>query len=223
MASEFLKESDKSRGRSKRDRFSFDRKQAYAILDSSLVCHVSFCFDGEPYSIPMGYARVGDQLILHGSRKGRLFQHLAGGCSVCIAVTRLHGIVLARSAFHHSMNYSSLVLFGKAEEVTDFSQKEALSREFVEFILPGRWAEVRWPNEQELKATMFLSFPIDEGSIKARSGPPSDDKSDMNLECWAGVVELEERVKSFSVDKECNLTTTPQYISNFGNRFLCSF
>lgn len=168
----------------------FDRATVYQILDEGFICHVGFVVDGQPFVIPTGYARAEDKLYIHGSAASRMLRSLAEGIDVCVTVTLLDGLVLARSAFHHSINYRSVVIFGHANVVESNEEKMTALEAFTEQVVPGRWAEIRWPNEQELKATSVLALPLEEVSAKVRTGPPLDDEEDMNLAVWAGVVPL---------------------------------
>jgi nitroimidazol reductase NimA-like FMN-containing flavoprotein (pyridoxamine 5'-phosphate oxidase superfamily) len=168
----------------------YDRELVYKILDEGFICHVSFAVDGQPFVIPTGYARVGDQLYIHGSQMSRMLRTLAEGVNVCVAVTLVDGLVLARSAFHHSVNYRSVVIFGRAAIIEDKEAKLAALFAFSEHVLPGRWDDVREPTEQELKATTVLSLPLVEVSAKVRTGPPIDDDEDYALKVWAGVLPL---------------------------------
>lgn len=172
------------------DRAHHDVATVHAILDAGLVCTVSFVEDGRPIAIPTAYARVGDALVLHGSSKSRTLMAAAAGAELCVTVTHIDGLVLARSAFHHSVNYRSAVIFGRAETVTDPERKMALLRAFTERLYPGRWIEAREPNEQEMKATLVVELPITEAVAKVRTGGPIDDAEDMTLPVWAGVVPL---------------------------------
>ena len=171
-------------------RGSYDRAVLDAILDEGLVCHVGFAVSGQPYVIPTTYGRVGDRLYLHGSAASRMLKELRGGIPVCVTVTHLDGLVLARSAFHHSMNYRSAVVLGMAEEVVDAEERGAALRAIVDHVVPGRWDTVRSPSEIELRATLVLRLAIDEASAKIRTGPPVDDDADYDLPCWAGVLPL---------------------------------
>ena len=171
-------------------RARYDRETICAILDEGFVCHVGFLEGGEPVVIPTNYAREGDRLLLHGASASRMLRTLAQGVPACLAVTLLDGLVLARSAFHHSVNYRSVVIFGRGTTIEDEAGKLAALRAFMQRLLPGRWDEVRPPNSQELKATLVLSFPIDEASAKVRTGPPLDDEADYALPVWAGVIPL---------------------------------
>ena len=168
----------------------YDRELVYSILDEGFICHVSFAVAGQPFVIPTGYARIADQLYIHGSQVSRMLRTLAQGIDVCIAVTLVDGLVLARSAFHHSMNYRSVVIFGRAEIVEEKEVKLAALFAFSEQVIPGRWNDVREPTQQELKATTVLSLPLTEVSAKVRTGPPLDDEEDYALKVWAGVLPL---------------------------------
>lgn len=174
----------------------YDTATIYPIVDEALICHVGFMQDGQPYVIPTLHARQGDRLLLHGSRASRLMRHLAAGGEVCITITLVDGIVLARSVFHHSINYRSVVIFGHGETITDPAERLAALEAFTERLVPGRWQEVRLPNPIELKQTAVVAVPIDTASAKIRSGPPGDDEADMNLPVWAGVLPLQQIVGS---------------------------
>ncbi|HKQ07766.1 MAG TPA: pyridoxamine 5'-phosphate oxidase family protein [Blastocatellia bacterium] len=171
-------------------RAEYDRDRVYAILDEALVCHVGFVADGQPVVIPTGYGRIADVLYLHGSAASRMLRTLGEGIDVCVTVTLVDGLVLARSAFHHSFNYRSVVVFGRARTVTDREEKLAALRAFTEHVIAGRWNEVREPNDGELKATTVLALPLQEASAKIRTGPPIDDEEDHALPVWAGVLPL---------------------------------
>jgi nitroimidazol reductase NimA-like FMN-containing flavoprotein (pyridoxamine 5'-phosphate oxidase superfamily) len=172
----------------------YDKAQIHAILDEGYLCHVGFVVEGQPYVIPTGYARLGDQIYIHGSAASRMLRTLDQGVDVCLTVTLVDGFVLARSAFHHSMNYRSVVVLGKAHLVTDPDEKRNALRSFTNHILPGRWEEVRQPTEQELKATSVLALTLDEVSAKVRTGPPIDDEEDYKFPVWAGVVPIRTQV-----------------------------
>src|SRR5580692_10473976 len=172
------------------DRALYDRAAAYRILDEGFICHVGFVVDGQPFVIPTGYGRVGDNLYIHGSAASRMLRRVDEGVSVCVTVTLLDGLVLARSIFNHSMNYRSVVILGTARAVADAKEKLEALRLLSEHILPGRWVESRQPNERELKATLVLRLPIEEFSAKVRQGPPVDDEEDYAFPTWAGVVPL---------------------------------
>lgn len=169
----------------------FDRDTIYSILDEGFICHVGFVSDGKPFVIPTGYARIGDRLVIHGSSASRMMRQLADGVDVCVTVTLVDGLVLARSAFHHSMNYRSVVIFARAEMLTAEKEKFEALRALTEHIVPGRWPEIRWPSTLELKATTVLTLPIEEASAKVRAGDPIDDEEDYAMDTWAGVLPLE--------------------------------
>src|SRR5271166_791991 len=169
----------------------YDRETVYQILDTAFVCHVGFSVDGQPYVIPTNYGRSGDALYLHGSAASRMLKTLSGGVPVCVTVTIVDGLVLARSAFHHSVNYRSVVILGKAQLVEDPAEKMEALRIFTEHVMKGRWDDVRQPTEQELKATTVLALPLEEVSAKIRTGGPVDDEADYTLPVWAGVLPLE--------------------------------
>ena len=171
-------------------RGNYDTAVLKAVLDEGLVCHVGFVGDGHPFVIPTSYGRVGDVLYVHGSPASRMLRTLKDGVPVCVTVTLLDGLVLARSAFHHSMNYRSAVLLGTAVEVTDAAERDVALKAIVDHIVPGRWDSIRWPNEKELRGTLVLRLPIDEASAKIRTGPPVDDEEDYAMDVWAGVLPL---------------------------------
>ncbi len=167
----------------------YDRELVYQILDEGFICHAGFAVAGRPFVIPTGYARANDKLYIHGSQASRMLRTLKSGLDVCVTVTLIDGLVLARSAFHHSMNYRSVVIFGQAVLVEE-SEKLAALLAFSEHVIKGRWAEVRQPTEQELKSTTVLALPLSEVSAKVRTGPPLDDEEDYELPVWAGVIPL---------------------------------
>jgi uncharacterized protein len=168
----------------------FDRETVYGILDEGFICHVGFAPQGQPVVIPTGYARVDNKLYIHGSQASRMLRTLSGGVDACVTVTIIDGLVLARSAFHHSMNYRSVVIFGRATIVEDRDEKITALLALSEHIIRGRWSEVRGPNEEELVLTTVLSLPLAEASAKIRTGPPLDDEEDYALPVWAGVIPL---------------------------------
>jgi nitroimidazol reductase NimA-like FMN-containing flavoprotein (pyridoxamine 5'-phosphate oxidase superfamily) len=173
------------------ERGVYDRETAYKILDEGFICHVGFVADGQPFVIPTAYGRSGDSLYIHGSAASRMLRKLNEGISVCVTVTLLDGLVLARSLFNHSMNYRSVVILGSARLVDDPEEKLTALRILSDHIIPGRWQDARQPNERELKATSVLRLPIEEFSCKVRSGPPIDDEEDYAFPTWAGVLPLE--------------------------------
>jgi len=169
----------------------YDRETVYRILDEGFLCHVGFAVDGQPFVIPTSYGRKDATLYIHGSAASRMLRQMKEGVAVCITVTLLDGLVLARSVFNHSMNYRSVVILGKGELVDDPAEKLEALRVLSEHILPGRWADARQPNERELKQTSVLRVPIEEFSAKVRSGPAVDDEEDYSFPTWAGVLPLE--------------------------------
>jgi len=187
--------SDRVRLRRKRDRGSHERPLIDAILDEALVSHLGITDEeGQPLVTPTLHARSGDLLYLHGSSVSRTLRRLEQGVPACLTVSLIDGLVLARAAMHHSVNYRSVMLLGTAQTVIDPEQKLLALRAVVEHIVPGRWSEVRQPTENELRATAVLSMAINEVSAKIRSGPPVDDREDYALECWAGVIPLKSLV-----------------------------
>lgn len=197
-------------------RGSFERETVYSILDEGFVCHVGFVSDGQPFVIPTAYGREGDVLYLHGSRASRMLKALAAGADVCVTVTLVDGLVLARSAFHHSINYRSVVVFGRARVVESDEEKMRALLSFTEHILPGRWDEVREPNKQELNSTLVLALPLEEASAKVRTGPPVDDEEDYALPVWAGVLPLRAATGSPSADPRLPADTPlPAYLREF--------
>lgn len=189
MSSE-LKSTERTTLRRLPKRGVFDRKAVYRILDEGFVCHVGFVIEGQPFVIPTAYGRQGDTLFIHGAKASRMLKALRDGAEMCVTVTLVDGLVLARSAFHHSMNYRSVVVFGKARLVESNEEKLGALRAFTEHLIPGRWQEARQPNQTELDATLVLALPLAEASAKVRTGPPLDDEEDMDFPVWAGVIPL---------------------------------
>src|SRR5438270_12050425 len=181
---------ERTRVTRKPDRGSYDRELIYRILDEAFVCHVAFIADNQPFVVPTNYVRVGDQLFLHGSTASRLMKTLASGAPFCLSVTLLDGIVCAPSATGHSVNYRSVVVVGKAEIVRGEAAKLAAMRDFVEYVIRGRWATVLPPTEQELKGTMVLAVPLVEASAKIRTGFAVNDDKDYSAHGWTGVIAL---------------------------------
>ena len=182
--------SDRTRVRRLTDRAAYDQATIHAILDAGVVAHVGIVDGTTPIVIPMAYARVGDAIVLHGSAKSRLVMQLGAGAEACVTVTHLDGFVMARSAFHHSVNYRSVVVYGRGEALLDDAAKYAALEAYFEKLHPGRWRDVRPPSAGELKATGVVRIPIAEASAKVRTGGPKDDAEDMALPVWAGVVPL---------------------------------
>jgi hypothetical protein len=179
---------DRTKVRRKPDRANYDRDTIYAILDQAFVCHVGFIADGMPVVVPTNYVRVGDKLYLHGSTASRLMKTLGSGAPFCLSVTLLDGIVFSPTATGHSVNYRSVVVMGEAEPIEDPAAKLAAMRDFVEYVLRGRWATVRPPSEQELKGTMVLAVPLVEVSAKVRTGFAVDDDREYDGSAWTGVL-----------------------------------
>jgi nitroimidazol reductase NimA-like FMN-containing flavoprotein (pyridoxamine 5'-phosphate oxidase superfamily) len=201
------------------NRGAYDRETIYAILDSGFICHVGYVMDGQPYVIPTGHARIGDDLYIHGSSASRMLRNLAQGVDVCVTVTLVDGLVLARSAFHHSINYRSVVVLGKATLVEDAAEKDKALEAFTEHIIPGRWPEIRWPNELELKATSVLKLPIEEASAKIRVGDPKDDEEDYTMDVWAGVLPLATVPGEPIADSRLKEgTPVPEHVSEYGQK-----
>jgi hypothetical protein len=172
------------------ERGKYDSESVYGILDEAFTCHVGFVVESQPYVIPTGFARVNDTLYIHGSAASRMLRTLADGVQVCVTVTLIDGIVMARSGFHSSMNYRSVVILGRATQVEGRDEKLAALAAFSEQVMPGRWQDLRETTDAELKGTLVLSLPLEEVSAKVRTGPPKDDEEDYALPLWAGVVPL---------------------------------
>jgi nitroimidazol reductase NimA-like FMN-containing flavoprotein (pyridoxamine 5'-phosphate oxidase superfamily) len=195
----------------------YDRDTVNQILDEAFLCHVGFVVDGQPFVIPTSFGRDGDVVYIHGSAASRMLRNLDQGVAVCITVTLLDGLVLARSVFNHSMNYRSVVILGTATLVNDPPEKLAALRALSEHILPHRWDDSRQPNEKELKATSVLRLPITEFSAKVRVGPPVDDDEDYSFPTWAGVIPLEMTVGAAIRDDRCE-QELPAYLKNYSRK-----
>jgi uncharacterized protein len=194
----------------------YERETVYQILDTAFVCHVGFSVAGQPYVIPTNYGRAGDTLYLHGSAASRMLKTLSDGVPVCVTVTHVDGLVLARSAFHHSVNYRSVVILGTARLVDDPAEKMEALRIFTDHVMKGRWDDVRQPTDQELKATTVLALPLEEVSAKVRTGGPNDDEPDYALPVWAGVLPLGTVAKEPIPDPQRkNDPPVPQYLRNY--------
>ena len=201
------------------DRGSHDWKTINQILDAGFLAHVGFCVDSQPFVVPTLYGREGEKLYLHGSAASRMLRELETGIPVCVTVTLVDGLVLARSAFDHSMNYRSVVAFGKARRVADSGQKIKSMGVISEHLIAGRWADVRGPSEKELKATTVLEFSMEEASSKVRSGPPLDDENDYGLPVWAGVLPLEMQSRpSIPDDRLVKGAALPDYVRRYDAR-----
>ncbi len=208
--------SDRVRLRRKRDRGSYDRAVIDAILDEGLIAHLGIVEDGQPLVIPTLHARSGDVVYCHGSSASRTLRMLAGGAPACLTVSLIDGLVLARSAMHHSANYRSAMLVGRARLVEDPDEKRTALRAVVEHIVPGRWDDVRPPSDSELRATSVLALPIEEASAKIRRGGPVDDEEDYALAAWAGVIPLERRTRSPQPDPRLRAgIAAPSYVSAY--------
>jgi len=200
-------------------RGSYDRALVYQILDEGFVCHVGFVVDGQPFVIPTAYGRIGDKLYIHGSAASRTLRSVGGGIPVCVTVTLVDGLVLARSAFHHSINYRSVVILGAATMVEAAEEKMTALRAFTEHVVPGRWDDVREPTEQELRGASVLALPLVEVSAKVRVGPPKDDDEDMSIPVWAG--ELPLRITAGSPVDDPRLLAglgPPAYLTRYSRR-----
>jgi len=195
----------------------YDRDTVNQILDEAFLCHVGFVADGQPYVIPTSYGRDGEVLYIHGSAASRMLRHLDQGVPVCVTVTLLDGLVLARSVFNHSMNYRSVVILGTATIVDDPAEKLAALRAISEQIIPHRWDDSRFPNEKELKVTSVLRLPITEFSAKVRVGPAVDDEEDYSFPTWAGVIPLEMATGTAIRDDRCQ-QELPAYLKNYSRK-----
>jgi uncharacterized protein len=199
------------------DRAVYDREAVNHLLDEGFLCHVGFVVDGQPFVIPTSYGRHGDVLYIHGSAASRMLRNLSQGIRVCITVTLLDGLVLARSIFNHSMNYRSVVILGTATLVDDPEEKLKALRVLSEHIIPHRWDDSRQPNEKELKATSALRVPIEEFSAKVRKGPAVDDEPDYSFPTWAGVIPLDTTVGTPIRDERCELEL-PEYLRKYSRK-----
>jgi uncharacterized protein len=198
------------------NRAMYDRTVIYKILDEAFVCHVGFAVDDQPFVIPTMFARVGDAIYFHGSAASRMLRNLSSGLSVCITVTLLDGLILARSVFNHSMNYRSVVALGHATSINDPTEKVQALQAFTEKLIRGRWNDARQPNEKELKATNILKLPLTEVSAKVRVGDVEDDADDYALPVWAGVIPLRLVADPPLRDSRCDPSIpTPSYASDY--------
>ena len=195
----------------------YDRETVNQILDEGLMCQVGFVAEGQPYVIPTLYGRDGNVLYIHGSVASRMLRNLQGGVPVCVTVTLVDGLVLARSVFNHSMNYRSVVILGKAMLVEDAAEKLAALRAVSEHVVPHRWDDARLPNEKELKVTSVLKIPIEEFSAKVRVGPPIDDEEDLTFPTWAGVVPFETKTGEPIADEGC-AREFPEYLKTYSRK-----
>jgi uncharacterized protein len=187
---EYIEQTTRTKLKRLPKRGNFERQKIYEILDEAFVCHVGFAVDNQPFVIPTSFARIGDQLVIHGSAASRMMRELKKEIDVCVTVTLVDALVLARSAFHHSMNYRSVVVFGTAQIIEDEQAKYAALKAFTEHIVPQRWAEIRKPSKNELKGTTVLELSLTEASAKIRAGGPVDDEEDYEMDVWAGILPL---------------------------------
>jgi nitroimidazol reductase NimA-like FMN-containing flavoprotein (pyridoxamine 5'-phosphate oxidase superfamily) len=213
---EEIKQTEKTKLKRIPKRGSFDQETIYKILDEAFICHVGFIVDNQPFVIPTAFGRKEEALYIHGSAASRMMREMSKGIDVCVTITLIDGLVLARSAFHHSMNYRSVVIFGKAEIITDEAEKNAALFAFIEHLIKGRWNEVREPNSKELKGTTVLKLGINEASAKIRTGDPIDDAEDYELNVWAGVIPLKiaagKPIDDAKLEKEIEI---PNYALNY--------
>jgi hypothetical protein len=207
--------SERTRVRRAPKRGAYDRAIIDAVLDEALVCHLGVAHEGQPFVIPVLHARVGDEVYVHASTAARLTRVLRSGAPACLTATLLDGLVLARSAFHHSMNYRSVVVLGQARTVGDEDERLTALEAFTERLVPGRWAQVRPPNRQEMKATQVLALRLDEASAKVRTGPPVDDEEDLALDVWAGVVPLALRAGAPEADEHTPAGAVPADVAGW--------
>lgn len=208
--------SDRTRVKRLPKRGIYDKASIHRILDEGLVAHVGFVVDGQPYVIPVAYARDGERLLLHGSAASRMLRTLADGADCCVTVTLTDALVLARSAFHHSMNYRSVVVLGKGRAIEDPEEKMDAFARFFDAVVPGRWNEVRHPNDVEMKQTLLVEVPITEASAKARTHGALDDDEDYALPIWAGLIPLELKPEApVPDDRLVEGVVTPDYATHY--------
>ena len=210
--------SDRSRVKRLPKRGSQERADVYAILDSNILCHIAYVIDGQPFVTPTGYWREGDKLYWHGSSASRMLRSQSQGLPVCLTVTHFDGLVLARSGFHHSVNYRSVMAFGRAGKIEDLAEKEAAVNAYVERVFPGRNRELRPIDKQELKATTVMGMTIEEASAKVRTGPPVDDEPDYDLPVWAGVIPIKQVFgKAIPDERLAPGTPWPAHLARFAD------
>jgi nitroimidazol reductase NimA-like FMN-containing flavoprotein (pyridoxamine 5'-phosphate oxidase superfamily) len=214
-----MKTAERTRLRRLPNRGSHELETIHKILDAGFLAHVGFCVDSQPFVIPTLYGREDDHLFLHGSAASRMLRKLETGVPACITVALVDGLVLARSAFHHSINYRSVVAFGNCKLVAETAEKLHALKTISEHLIRGRWNDVRPPNQKEMKATSVIRFDINEASAKVRVGPPADDEEDYALPVWAGVLPLRLAAGVPAPDERMrNSTLTPDYIRDFGQK-----
>ncbi len=198
------------------ERGKYDSDTIYPILDAGLVCHVGFVQDDQPFVIPTLHARVGDQILLHGSQASRMLRHLKAGGSACLTVTLLDGIVFARTVFNHSINYRSAIVFGRGQAIEGAEAQYEALKVFMERVLPGRWDDTRLPNENEMKQTTIVALTIESASAKIRTGPPKDDEEDLSWPTWAGVLPIQQIYGAPIADpRQQEEVDVPEYIRSF--------
>ena len=197
----------------------YDRETIHRILDEALICHVAFVEKGQPYVIPINFARMGDHIVLHGAKASRLLKHIEAGHPICVEVTIVDGLVLARSVFHHSVNYRSVVVFGQGRLIEDQQEKLDALQAVTEHLIPGRWQEARLPNRKELNATSVVSINIDEASAKVRVGPPVDEQEDYALPVWAGILPLQESpLPPIHDELQSENIPLPKYVTQYSRK-----
>ena len=207
---------DRNRIRRLPKRGQYDRQTIYQILDEALICHVGFVDKNQPYVIPINFARVGDSIVMHGAKASRLLKHIQAGHPICVEATIVDGLVLARSVFHHSVNYRSVVIFGRGRLIEEEQEKLAALRAVTEHLIPGRWDEARLPNRKELNATSVVSIKVDEASAKVRVGPPVDEQEDYAMPVWAGILPLQELPLAPVQDElQSQDIPLPGYVANY--------
>ena len=182
------------------ERGNYDKETIYKIIDEAKYCHVAFTYQNQPFIIPTIHARMNNSIIVHGAKGSRMLKHISAGNEICIAITLIDAFVLARSVFHHSMNYRSAVIFGKGKLVDNKNEKLEALRIITEHLIPGRWDDARKPDEKELNSTSLVAINIDEASAKIRTGPPQDEKEDYSLPVWAGILPLSQIIKQAIAD-----------------------
>jgi len=215
---QFIK-TEKNRVKRIPERGQYDRETIFHILDEALICHVGFVVEGQPFVIPINFARVEDTIVMHGAKASRLLKHIEAGNPVCVEATVIDGLVLARSVFHHSINYRSVVLFGKGYLIQDEQEKLGALKAVTEHLVPGRWQEARLPNRKELKATSVVSIKIEEASAKVRLGPAVDEEEDYALPVWAGVLPLQELPLAPIQDKlQTSEVPLPEYLACYSRK-----
>lgn len=194
-----------------------DKQQINEIIDQALYCTVSFILDNKPYAIPTIHARKNDLLYFHGARNGRFLTHLKSGADLCVTITLLDGLVLARSAFNHSINYRTVIAYGNSFEITEESEKKTIFKAITEHVMPGRWNDIRQPNAKELAATSIVAMPLDKVSAKMRTGFSNESKSDYELPIWSGIVPLQIQAETPKADAKNKVADIPDYVKKYIN------